>query len=150
MHTADDTPENPKSFFLKTRNPQKGTCRGPQGRRRHPSKCQKLFSENKKPPKRDMPRPARPPKTPLKMPKAFFRKQETPKKGHAAADDTPQNPKSFFPKTRNPEKGTCARRLRPICAHFAIMVTIFQNDFSFLRDHVCSRKNGAKKVPQFT
>jgi hypothetical protein len=49
------------------------------------------------------------------MPKAFFRKQETPKKGHAAArkaaDDTPENPKSFFLKTRNPQKGTCRGRM---------------------------------------
>ena len=61
-------------------------------RRRHPRKPEKLFSENKKPPKRDMPRPARPPKTPLKMPKAFFRKQETPKKGHAHAVCAPFAP----------------------------------------------------------
>jgi hypothetical protein len=57
---AEDSPQNAESFFPKTRMPQKGTC----------------------------PR-AKPPKTAPKMPKAFFRKQECLKKGHAHAANRP-------------------------------------------------------------
>ena len=49
------------------------------------AKPQPWFSQNKKPQKRDMHATRRPPKTAPKTPKAFFRKQETPKKGHARA-----------------------------------------------------------------
>jgi hypothetical protein len=71
---------------------------------------QRLFSENTNASKRDMPHPIRAPVAPLKTAKAFFRKHECLKKGHAAPDPgagcTPENGKSFFPKTRNPIFGT--------------------------------------------
>jgi hypothetical protein len=82
-----------------------------------PPKPEKLFSENKKPRKRDMPRPTTPPK----MPKAFFRKQETPKKGHAHA----------------------------VCAPFAPISQswsqIFKNDFQFYETMYALVKMAQKK-----
>jgi hypothetical protein len=48
-----------------------------------------------------------------KSAKPFFRKQETPKKGHQrvqrAAEDSPEIGKTFFLETRNPQKGTSTR-----------------------------------------
>jgi hypothetical protein len=102
--TIERPPEIGQPCFPKTINPQKGTCLSPKGRRRQSPKRQNLFSENKKPPKRDMPRAPIAPKTVPKTPKPFFRKQETPKKGHAA----PGKPPFWYrPQTKGFNGGAC-------------------------------------------
>ena len=87
-------PDFGKSFFPKTRMPQKGTCLCPIGADCTPGKRQNIYFGNKNAPKRDMLRPIRAPIAP------------------------PENGKTFILETRMPQKGTCCvrpgRRLHPL------------------------------------
>ena len=114
------------------------------------AKPQPWFFQNKKPTKRDIRIFATIHETVPKSGKPFFRKQETPKKGHPWVQrppkTVPKTAKAFFQKQEPPFGGL----LHAVSALFCIMVTLLQKRFSNIWDHTCSRKNGSKKVPQIT